>query len=283
MFGEITIWQDVRKRVFRNSSSLVGGLILFLLLFMAIIGPWLTPYDYFDINLELKNSPPSKKFWFGTDELGRDIFTRTWWGARISLFVGICAAFIDVFIGVIWGTIAAISSPRKDEFLMRICDILYAIPNLLAVIMLLVVLGPGIVTIIIALTITGWINMARIVRGQMLQLKEMDFVMAAKSMGASKSRIIFYHLLPNCMGIIIATMTLTIPSAIFAEAFLSFLGLGIQAPFASWGVMVNDGLTAMRYYPWRLFFPSIMIILTILGFNLFGDGLQDTLDPRLKK
>ena len=165
---------------------------------------------------------------------------------------------------------------------MRICDIISAIPNLLTVILLLVVLGPGLTTIIIALTITGWINMARIVRGQVLQLKEMDFIVAAQSIGASNIRIILKHMLPNCMNVIIATLTLTIPTAIFAEAFLSFLGLGIQAPIASCGVMISDSLSALYYYPWRIFFPSIMIIFTMLGFNLVGDGITDALDPRMR-
>jgi len=271
------------ERFSQNKWALFGGILLIGIFLFALIGPYLNPYPYYQTHLELKNSPPSKVFWFGSDELGRDVFTRCWWGARISLTVGICAAIIDLIIGVFWGTLAAMGGKKLDEILMRVCDILSGIPYLLTVILLMVILGPGMGTILIALTITGWINMARIVRGQLLQLKKLDFVVAAKATGASPMRIVCRHLLPNAMGPIIATMTLTIPTAIFTEAFLSFLGLGIQAPIASWGVMVNDSLSALRYYPWRLFFPAILITLTMLGFNLVGDTLRDALDPRLIK
>lgn len=276
-------WEDSWKRFCKNRSALFGSLILALLIFMAIFGPYFNSYTYYDIHLELKNQPPSWQFWFGSDELGRDVFTRTWWGARISLSVGIIAALIDLVIGIIWGTAAAYFKGLTDEIMMRICDILHSVPNLLIVILLLVTMGPGFTMIIIALSVTGWINMARIIRSSALQVLESDFIQAAHSLGASKKRIIFRHLIPNTFGTIIATVTLTIPVAIFSEAFLSFLGLGIQAPVASWGMMISDSLSALRYYPWRLFFPASMITLTILGFNLFGDGLRDSLDPRLRK
>lgn len=279
----ISYWQEVSTRFFKNKAAFFGFFTLVILFVMAIIGPYITPYTYSEIHLEVKNSAPSLKFWFGTDELGRDIFTRLFYGTRISLTIGIAAALVDLLIGVIYGSFSAITGGMTDEIMTRICDILYAIPHLLMVILLMVVMGPGIITIIIALTITGWINMARIVRGQVLQLKESDFVLAATILGASKKRIIFKHLLPNAMGPIIATMTLTIPTAIFAEAFLSFLGLGIQAPVSSLGVMVNDGLGALRYYPWRLFFPASMITIIMLSFNLVGDALRDAFDPRLIK
>jgi oligopeptide transport system permease protein len=230
----------------------------------------------------LKNLPPSLQFWFGTDELGRDLFTRIFWGARLSLFIGIAASFIDLVIGVVYGAVSAIFGGKVDEAMMRLCDILFSIPYLLVVILLMVIIGSGITTIIIALTMTGWIHMARMVRGQILQLKELDFVKAARACGASRFRLFWRHLIPNCMGPIIITVTLTIPAAIFAEAFLSFLGLGIQAPLASWGTMASDGLPAMRYYPWRLFFPAAFISLTMLSFNLLGDGLRDAFDPKLR-
>lgn len=255
---------------------------LSLLFLMALVGPLLSPYSYSDIQLEWKNTAPCWKFWFGSDELGRDLFTRIWWGARISLFIGVSAAAIDTLIGVLWGSIAAYAGGKTEEAMMRICDILHSIPYLLVVILLTVIRGSGIVTILIAMTLTGWINMARICRSQILQLKQADYITAARSIGASPLRILFVHLIPNAMGPIIATMTLTIPTAIFTEAFLSFLGLGIQAPAASWGVMLNDGLSAMRYYPWRLFFPAAMITLTMLSFNLLGNALRDALDPRLQ-
>ncbi len=249
---------------------------------MAAIGPLLTSYTYYETHLPLKNQLPSLQFWFGTDELGRDIFTRIWWGARISLFVGITAATIDLIIGVIYGSIAGLWGGKLDELMMRITDVLYSIPYLLIVILLTVMMGSGLTTIIIALTITGWIPMSRIVRGQMLQLKELDYTQAAIALGASKWRLLFKHLLPNAMGPIITTMTFTVPTAIFAEAFLSFLGLGIQAPVASWGMMASDGLSALRYFPWRLAFPACFISLTMLCFNLVGDGIRDAFDPRLK-
>ena len=249
----------------------------------ALFAPLFSPYSYSDIQLTLKNTPPCFQFWFGTDELGRDMFTRIWWGARISLFIGITAATIDMIIGVLWGSIAAYMGGKGEELMMRICDILHAIPYLLVVILLTVIRGSGIVTMLIAMTLTGWINMARICRSQILQLKQNDYITAAKAIGASPVRILFKHLLPNAMGPIIAAMTLTIPTAIFTEAFLSFLGLGIQAPAASWGVMVSDGLSAMRYYPWRLFFPAAMITVTMLCFNLLGNALRDVLDPRLRR
>ncbi len=258
-------------------------LTLALLFFMALIGPWLTPYSYSDIQLDLKNTSPCAQFWFGSDELGRDMFTRIWWGARISLFVGVTAAVIDMIIGVLWGSIAAYAGGKLEEWMMRICDILHSIPYLLVVILLTVIRGTGILTLLIAMTITGWINMARICRSQILQLKQLDYVTAARAIGASNPRILFRHLIPNAMGPIIAAMTLTIPTAIFTEAFLSFLGLGIQAPVASWGTMLGDGVGAMRYYPWRLFFPALMITLTMFSFNLLGNALRDALDPRLRR
>lgn len=280
---ENTFWKDAQHRFCQNKSAVFGSILLLFLILLAIFGPLFTSHTYFETQLELKNMPPCKKFLFGTDELGRDIFTRCFFGARISLAVGISAALIDLFIGVIYGTVAAYFKGTVDEIMMRFCDILYSLPYLLIVILLMVIMGGGFVTIIIALTVTGWINMARIVRSSSRQILEYDFIKAALSLGASKKRIIFRHVIPNAFGTIIATATLTIPVAIFTETFLSFLGLGIQAPIASWGVMVNDALGAIRYYPWRLFFPAFFITLTMLGFNLFGDGLRDALDPRLKE
>ncbi len=276
-------WRDAWMRLRANRAAMTGFFLLVILLLFAVIGPWLTHYTYYETHLHLKNQPPSWKFWFGTDELGRDLFTRLWWGARISLFVGIAASLIDLVIGVFYGAVAGFLGGKIEELMMRFADILYAIPYLLLVILLMVVIGSGLTTIIIALTITGWIGMARIVRGQMLQIKELDFVKAAHAMGAGRRRILIQHLIPNAMGPIIVTVTLTVPTAIFAEAFLSFLGLGVQAPIASWGTMASDGLSALRYYPWRLFFPATFISITMLSFNLLGDGLRDAFDPRLRK
>lgn len=279
----LSYWEDVWRRLKQNRVAVVGLIFLFFLMIFSLVGPMLTSQTYYDTNLALKNMPPSLKFWFGTDDLGRDVFTRTCWGARISLFIGVSAATIDLIIGVLWGGIAAYMGGKVDTILMRVADILYALPYLLVVIMLMVIMGSGLIPIIIALTFTGWIGMARIVRGQVLQLKEQEYILAAIALGANPSRILFKHLIPNVMGPIIVTMTLTIPVAIFAEAFLSFLGLGVQAPMASWGTMASDGLPAMRYYPWRLFFPALFISLTMLTLNLLGDGLRDAIDPKLRK
>jgi len=211
------------------------------------------------------------------------MFARIWYGAKISLFIGIAAAIIDLVIGVIWGGISGYKGGRVDEVMMRIADVLYGIPYLLLVILLMVVLGQGLGTMILAMSITGWINMARITRGQVLSLKNQEYILASRTLGASLTRIMGKHLIPNAMGPILVTLTLTIPNAIFTEAFLSYLGLGLTPPLASWGTMANDGIAAMSYYPWRVFFPALFICLTIFAFNVIGDGIRDALDPRLRK
>lgn len=264
---------------YRSKSLITGFALLCMIFLFAIFGPMFSSHTYYETALENKNLPPSSKHWFGTDDLGRDIFVRTCYGARISLGVGICAAIIDVIIGVLWGSVAAYSGGWTDEIMMRIADLLQSLPNLLIILLVMVVLGSGLVPIIIALTIMGWITMARIVRAQILKLKEREFVQAAVSLGANKYRILFSDLLPNAVSPIIVTMTLTVPTAIFTEAFMSFLGLGVQAPIASWGTMTNEGLPALQYYPWRLFFPSLFISVTMFSFNLIGDSLRNSLDP----
>ena len=279
----VSYWKDAWIRLRANRAAIFGLMILSILLVAAIVVPFLTHHTYYETHLHLKNKAPCANFWFGTDELGRDLFTRIWWGARISLFMGITAAVIDMAIGVFYGAFAGMAGGKTEEFMMRVTDILYSLPHLLIVILLMVIMKPGVVTIIIALTITGWINMARIVRGQILQIKQNDFVIAAHMLGAGRWRILFRHLIPNALGSIITTMTLTIPAAIFMEAFLSFLGLGVQAPIASWGTMASDGLSALRYYPWRLFFPAGFISITMLSLNLLGDGVRDAFDPRLRR
>lgn len=279
----ISFRQDAWRRLKQNKIAMAGLGAIILLIIMAAVGPSINEYTYQQQNLVMKNMPPSAEHWFGTDNLGRDLFTRTWYGARISLFVGITAALIDVIIGVIWGGVAGIYGGKVDEAMMRFCDILYGLPYMLVVVLLMVVLGQGIFTIIIAMTITGWIGMARIVRGEVLRLKEQEFVLASRTIGANSFRVLIKHLIPNALGPILVTLTLTIPNAIFTEAFLSFLGLGVQAPIASWGTMTSDGLDTLRYYPWQLFFPAAFISITMLAFNVLGDGLRDSLDPRLRK
>ncbi len=268
------------KRFFTNPFGLIGFFLFFAIIFMAICGPIFSGYTYFETNLGLNNQPPTLKNWFGTDDLGRDVFTRVWYGARISLFVGIAAACIDLGIGILWGGIAAFSGGKVDSLLMRTADILYALPYMLVVIVIMMILGPGLTSTLAAMTAVGWITMARIVRGQLIQIKQQDYVLAAVALGAGFPRILFKHLLPNAIGTIIVTLTFTIPSAIFIEAFLSFLGLGIQAPIASWGTMATEGLPALNYYPWRIFFPAFFISLTMLSFNMIGEALRDATDTR---
>lgn len=258
-----------------NKKAVCGIGLFIVIAFFALVGPYLTGHSYFDINLAIKNQPPSTQYWFGTDDLGRDMFTRVSMGARISLFVGISAATIDMFIGVVWGSAAALSTSRVDDFLMRVADILFALPYLLIVILVMVTLGPGIYSVIISMTVLGWITMARVVRGQVLQIKQMEFVLVSKSLGGGFWHILTLHILPNVKSSILATLALTVPHAIFTEAFLSFLGLGVQAPMSSWGTLANEGLPALPYYPWRLFFPAAFICLTMLSFNLINESLVD--------
>lgn len=280
----LSYWADAWRRLRKNYLAVFSLIFLVVLTAMAILVPIFSVHSVTTINLPNQNIAPNSTHWFGTDELGRDVFTRTWYGARISLFVGIAAAAIDFLVGIIYGGIAGYKGGRTDSIMMRIVEILYGLPNLIVVILLMVVMGPSMLTIIIALTVTGWIGMARIVRGQVLQLKTYEFVTASKSFGAGTMRIIRKNLLPNTMGPIIVQMTLTVPSAIFAEAFLSFLGLGIQAPYASWGVMANDALSVISTgHWWRLLFPAAFISITMFAFNSLGDGLQDALDPKLRR
>jgi len=252
--------------------------ILLAVLFQALVIPFFSEANYDTIDLQNANLPPSFSHLFGTDDLGRDIFIRCSYGARISLTVGIAAALVDLVVGLIWGGIAGLYGGKVDEIMMRGADICYSLPYLLPVILLTVVLGPGLFTVVIALTITGWINMARVVRAQVMQLNRQEYVLAAAALGASQTRILCKHILPNALPSIISTLTLTIPAAIFAEAFLGFLGLGIQAPAASWGTMANEGLPALEYYPWRIFFPIGLITLTILAFNILGNCLADEVE-----
>ncbi|MEJ8547068.1 ABC transporter permease [Brevibacillus borstelensis] len=290
MRPSLTNVQQVVRKLVKNKLAMLGLAIILLLVVMAIIGPHLVPYSASDQSLLTKNKPVSAEHWFGTDDLGRDMFARTWAGARISLTIGVVAALIDLIVGVTVGGIAGYMAGRGkrgeriDTIIMRVIEVLYGLPYLLVVILLMVVMEPGMLTIIIALSATGWTGMARLVRGQILQLKNQEFILASQVLGAKFSRILFKHLIPNTIGVIIVNLTFTIPSAIFAESFLSFLGLGVQAPDASWGTMTNDAMGVILTGDWwRLFFPGLMISLTMFAFNVFGDGLQDALDPRLRE
>lgn len=278
----ISFWKEVFIRFSHNKMAIFGLIALIIIVLMATFVPMFSQHHYSD-QLGVYNAPPSSEFWFGTDDLGRDIFVRIWAGARISLLIGITAAVIDLIIGVLWGSISGLAGGRVDNIMMRIADVLTAVPYLLVVIVLLVVLKPGIIPMIIALSITGWINMARIVRGEVLSIKNQEYVLAARTLGAQTGHLILKHLVPNALGAILVTMTLTVPHAIFTESFLSYLGLGVPAPQASWGTMASDGNGAITNAPWRLIFPALFISLTIFAFNAVGDGLRDALDPKLRK
>lgn len=280
-----TYWQDAWRRLKQNKGAMGGLIIIILLTIMAIIGPWISPYTYDaqQLTAEGTNRLPDATHWFGTDDLGRDLFTRVWYGARISLLIGFVTALVEFLIGVTYGGISGYLGGWVDEIMMRVVEILSAVPFLLYVVLLMVLMEPGLKTILIALGAVYWLQMARLVRGQVLALKEQEYVLAARALGASPWRIIFRHLIPNSMGPILVYTTLAIPEAIFAEAWLSFLGLGVSAPIASWGSLTSDGIASIRQYPFQLFFPAFFISLTILAFNLFGDGMRDALDPRLRK
>ncbi len=272
--------QNAWQRLKQNKAAMLGLYTIMLLIAVAIAGPWLSPVSYAAQNLLQANQPPSAEHWFGTDNLGRDLFIRVLYGARISLAIGIAASFINLTIGVVYGGIAGFLGGRTDRIMMNIVDVLYGIPVLLYVILLMVVLQPGLTNIFIALGIAYWLGMARIVRAQILSLKEQEYILAARTIGAGQWRILFRHLLPNCIGPIMVAMTLAIPEAIFAEAFLSFIGLGVAAPMASWGVLASEGVVSLRSYPFQLLFPALAISITMLAFNFLGDGLRDALDPQ---
>lgn len=278
-----TYWQDAMRRLKANKVAMISAVVILLVLILAIVGPYISKFDYATNNLINANKWPDKTHWFGTDDLGRDIFVRVMYGARISLSVGLVAAFINLTIGVIYGGVAGYYGGSVDNIMMRIVDVLYSVPMMLYVILLMVVLGKGLTNVFITLGIIYWVGMARIVRGQVLSLKEQEFVLAARAAGASKNRIILRHLIPNCMGQIIVTLTLSIPEAIFTEAFLSFIGLGVASPMSSLGTLCNDALTTYRSYPYQIFIPALAICITMIAFNLFGDGLRDALDPKMRK
>ena len=258
-------------------------IILIIVVAMAFIGPHLRPWAYDDQDFSVINKGPDSVHWFGTDDLGRDLFVRCWEGAKISLFIALISTIINVTIGIIYGGISGYLGGKTDMIMMRIVEIIYSIPELLWVILLMVVIGQGLGTIILAISITGWGGMARIVRGQILQIKQMEYVLAAKTLGADTSRIITKHLVPNTMGPIIINLTFQVPGAIFTEAMLSYIGLGLPEPIASWGTLAQRGTRMLLIHPYQLLFPALLISITMLAFNILGDGLRDSLDPRLRK
>ncbi|MFZ3589227.1 oligopeptide ABC transporter permease [Bacillus sp. DJP31] len=307
----LTYWEDAWIRFRKNKAAIVGIFLLAIVILLSLFGPMFSEYGMDDQDLSRAKLPPKipilenvsflsvdgkdekgidiyeakgidSYFWFGTDGLGRDLWTRTWEGTRVSLFIAIVAAVIDMVVGVAYGGISAYYGGRVDNIMQRIVEVLIGIPNLIIVILMILVLKPGLTSIIIALTVTGWIGMSRMVRGQVLRLKGHEFVLAAKTLGSSDSRVLSKHLIPNVAGIIIINTMFTIPSAIFFEAFLSFIGLGLQAPLASLGVLIEDGTKSLQIFPHLMIFPALVISILMIAFNLVADGLRDALDPKMR-
>ena len=273
-----SFWGQVFHTFARNKLALFSVALLVVIALLAIFWPL-----SFSDQTGSYNPAPNATYLFGTDNLGRDVFVRVWVGARISLFIGLIAAVIDLVIGVLWGATAGVLGGRVDDVMMRIADVLTALPYLLVVVLVMVVLDKGLLPMIVALSLTGWVRMARIVRGEVLSIKNQEYVLASRTLGASTWHLIRRHLIPNALGGIIVTMTLSIPGAIFTESFLSYLGLGVTQPMASWGTMASEGNEALATAPWRLIFPALLISITIFAFNTIGDGLRDALDPKLRK
>jgi len=280
-----SLWKDAFRRLKKNKISMLGFYALAFLIIIAIITPLIAPYSYEAQDLNLGATPPSWKHWFGTDSFGRDLLTRVMYGARISLMVGFIATAVSLAIGVLWGTIAGFIGGKTDTIMMRIVDVLYSVPFILLVIVLMVVVDTkspvtNLLLMFFAIGAVEWLTMARIVRGQVLNIRKQEFIEACFSMGISKKQIILRHLIPNVLGPIIVYSTLTVPSVMLLEAFLSFLGLGVQAPMSSWGLLINSGVEKMEEYPWLLIFPGLTFSLTLFSLNFLGDGLRDALDPK---
>lgn len=311
----LNFWQDSWMRVRKNKAAVVSLVVLGIIIIMAFLGPAISGRDGFEQNVKHANLPAKmpvlenvswlpfdgtvtnkagveidmyeKKgvdeyYWLGTDSLGRDIFTRLWEGTQISLLIAFLAAVIDMVVGVSYGAISGYFGGRIDNVMQRITEILMGIPNLVVVVLLILVLEPGILSIVIALSITGWVSMARVVRAQVLKMKEQEYVLAARTLGSSHGKIIFKHLIPNLAGVIIINTMFTIPSAIFFEAFLSFIGLGLQAPAASLGTLIEEGYKSLLTYPHMLLFPAVTISIIMICFNMVADGLRDALDPKMR-
>ena len=277
-----SLWQDARARLFRNKAAVVSMVVLSIIALMAVFAPLLSSHAYDEIFWDRIQAPPdfAAGFWFGTDGNGRDLFIRTLYGARVSLAVGVLATSVSLLIGVTYGAVAGFLGGRIDNLMMRIVDVLYALPFMFFVIMLMVVFGRNIFLIFVALGAVEWLTMARIVRGQTISVKRKEFIEAAHAGGVSSTKIIFRHVIPNVLGPVIVYMTLTIPQVILTESFLSFLGLGVQEPLTSWGVLISEGAKVMEFAPWMLVFPAVFLAATLFSFNFIGDGLRDALDPK---
>ena len=281
MSQESSLWSDAWRRLLANKAALAGGIILLVLIFLAIFAPWIAPHSYAYQNLELGAQPPSVDFLLGTDTLGRDLFSRILYGARVSLLVGFVATGVALVIGVSWGIIAGFFGGRVDSVMMRIVDVLYGLPFIIFIILLMVIFGRNIWLLFAAIGAVEWLTMARIVRGQVLTIKNQEYVLAAKAMGVTNMQMFRKHIFPNILGPIAVYATLTIPQVMLLEAFLSFLGLGIQPPMSSWGTLIRYGVESMEEYSWLLIYPGLTFTITLFALNFFGDGLRDALDPKI--
>jgi oligopeptide transport system permease protein len=278
-----SLWQDAWIKLSKNYLALFGLAIIGFLCVVSLLTPWIAPYGYEEQNLLLGATSPSAEHWLGTDIFGRDMLTRIMYGGRVSLTVGFIATAVALVIGVLWGAVAGFVGGRVDAVMMRIVDIMYALPFMIFIVLLMVVFGRNILLLFLAIGAVEWLTMARIVRGQVMALRKQEFVEAAHSLGLSQWTIIRRHIIPNTLGPVIVYTTLTIPSVMLLEAFLSFLGLGIQPPQSSWGLLINYGVETMEEYPWLLIFPGVTLSLTLFALNFLGDGLRDALDPRTSK
>jgi oligopeptide transport system permease protein len=276
-----SLWSDAWRRLLANKAALAGGIILLVLIFLAIFAPWIAPHSYSYQNLDLGAQPPSSNFLLGTDTLGRDLFSRILYGARVSLLVGFVATGVALIIGVSWGIIAGYFGGRVDSVMMRIVDVLYGLPFIIFIILLMVIFGRNIWLLFGAIGAVEWLTMARIVRGQVLTIKNQEYVLAAQAMGVTNMQMFRKHIFPNILGPIAVYATLTIPQVMLLEAFLSFLGLGIQPPMSSWGTLIRYGVESMEEYSWLLIYPGLTFTITLFALNFFGDGLRDALDPKI--
>jgi len=280
-----SLWDDAWESLRRNRAAMVAVALMGVVILFVMFAPLLSPYDFESPDWEQISIGPSlaTAHWFGTDDVGRDLFVRTLYGGRISLLVGLAATLVSLIIGIAWGATAGYVGGKADQVMMRIVDVLYAMPFMFFVILLMVFFGRNIFLIFIAVGAINWLDMARIVRGQTLSLKNKEYVEAARAGGVSAFTIVRRHIVPNLLGVVVVYVTLTIPQVILVESFLSFLGLGVQEPMTSWGALVNDGAQAMETAPWALIFPAVFLALTLFCFNFIGDGLRDALDPRERR
>ena len=280
MNNNSSLWSDAYRRLIQNKAAMVGGVILITLILCAIFAPFLAPYSYSYQDLDLGASKPSFDHLLGTDVMGRDLLSRILYGARISLMVGFVATGVALVIGVSWGIVAGYMGGRVDSIMMRIVDVLYGLPFIIFIILLMVIFGRNLWLLFGAIGAVEWLTMARIVRGQVIGLKNQEFVLAAQALGVSNFSMFRKHLFPNILGPIAVYATLTIPQVMLLESFLSFLGLGIQPPMSSWGTLIKDGVESMEEYSWLLIYPGLTFTITLFALNFFGDGLRDALDPK---